>query len=297
MSSPSKWGELGESITGFFWKKNKNQGLIPPRLFASQHNQKQFGFQIDASKGAAYEIQTTSDLKTWIVVGSGASPGTPFEFVDVEATKHGFRFYRVVLDKTIVSNALVGFVSVAFPPGFSMISNPLSAADNRVAALFPLMPEGTTLNKFDTTLFRLTKNNYTQGRWANPGEILVPGEGAIISNPTNDFRHLTFVGEVMQGDLSLPIQPGFSIRSSQVPLAGALDSDLGFPLTEGDVIHLFDHDKQEYVVYTFSQNKWSPSPPTLAAGEAFWVGKTSASNWVQSRLVAKLTQLSEVKPE
>jgi hypothetical protein len=118
--------------------------------------------------------------------------------------------------------------------------------------------------------------------------VLLPGEVAIILNPTSDVKTLNFVGEVPQGDLSLPIPAGFSIRSSLLPLPGALDTDLGFPITNGDVIHLFDREQQKYIIYTFEQNRWTPSQPVIASGEAFWVGKTAAGNWVQSAVLNRI---------
>src|SRR5947208_2878694 len=93
------------------------------------------------------------------------------------------------------------------------------------------------------------------------------------------------VGEVQQGDLSLPIPAGFSVRSSIVPLPGQLDSDLVFPAAEDDVVHLYDRDRQKYVVYSFNSGKWSPEPPILGVGESFWVGKTFAGNWSRTLLL------------
>jgi len=108
-----------------------------------------------------------------------------------------------------------------------------------------------------------------------------PGEGAIFFNPTSDFKNINFIGEVTRGNLLLPIAAGFSIRSSQIPKPGRLHSDLGFPISEGDVIHLFDRDRQNYVIYQYDKKKWSSNPPVVNVGEAFWIGKTAPGDWVQ----------------
>jgi hypothetical protein len=143
------------------------------------------------------------------------------------------------------------------------------------------MADGTTLCKFDTTLFRLTNNIVKDGKWTKGEEKFAPGEGAIFFNPTTDFKTLNFVGEVNQGRLVNSIPAGLSIRSSLVPQAGRLGSELEFPFVEGDVIHLFDRDQQKYVVYPFSASEWEKNPPTINIGESFWVGKTHPRNWVR----------------
>lgn len=289
MDTQSKLGGIGESLTAFFTKK-RQLGAVPPRLLSARRFPfGQFGFQVQSSKGTAFEIQVSTDLKTWTTLSSQTAGGDLTDFHDETAAKAGSRFYRAALLTVppIFSPNILGYVSVTLAPGFSMISNPLMAPSNRVDALFPNFPDGTTLNKFDTTLFRLTKNALSNGKWVNPDETLSPGEGAIISNPTANFRPHSFVGEVLQGDLSLPLPAGFSVRSSLVPLPGVIDLDLGFPAAEGDAIHLFDRDQQQYVIYAFEKGKWSPGPPLVAAGESFWVGKTAAGNWVQTNLLTK----------
>ena len=64
-----------------------------------------------------------------------------------------------------------------------------------------------------------------------------------------------------------------------MPQPGRLHADLGFPIAEGDVIHLFDRDQQKYVLYPFDAATWSSNPPTVGVGESFWVAKQSAKNW------------------
>ena len=139
----------------------------------------------------------------------------------------------------------------------------------------------SSLNKFDTRLFRLAENAVEGGKWTNPSERLMPGEGAIFFNPTSDYKSFSFVGSVMQGNPSIPIPSGFSIRSSLLPQAGNLE-DLGFPIAEGDVIHLFDRDRQKYVLYPYEGGKWTEGPPLVSVGESFWVAKTEPGNWTRS---------------
>jgi len=281
MNEKPLFSSVRDSITEFLLKR-KDIKPFPPRFESwVRHPYGPFRFQLKLRPGAAYQILASTNLEQWSVIDQGNALTETLEYVDSDASKFSYRFYRAAADQ-LPSENVIGYANVSTPPGFTMIANPLVAADNRVAALFPSLPEGSTLNKFDAQQFRLTDNSFADGKWSNPDETLRPGEGAIFRNPTEEFRLLTFAGEVMQGNLLNPIAAGFSIRSSMVPQAGRLHTDLGFPAREGDVIHLFDKDQQKYNIFPYDEKQWQTAPPIVAVGESFWVGKTSAGNWVRS---------------
>lgn len=274
--------DIAESITSFFTRKTK--ASPPPRPVLDQamrfpYGQFQFRFQL--AKGTSYEIQTTSDLQNWAPLSNDKAESADTEFLDAGAEKFNVRFYRVI-SETVVSANVVGYVSITLSPGFSLISNPLNAPSNAVEKLFSNLPEGSTLHKFDTVLFRLNENSFTRGKWSRPFETLAPGEGAIVQNPTPDHKRVDFVGEVLQGDLSLTIPAGFSIRSSMLPLSGPLHPDLQFPIADGDVVHLYDREAQKYVIYSYQAGQWTPDVPVIRVAEAFWVGKTSPGTWTRN---------------
>lgn len=271
--------------TGFltnFIRKSKVAVATAPVLYSAVRSVPHgpFQFQVKATNGCAYEIQASSDIRNWSSLASGCAQADSIEYVDSNASKFNFRFYRALCGE-LVSNNLIGYATVTVPPGFSMIANPFNSPSNFVSALFPNMADGTTLCKFDTSLFRLTNNSVKNGKWTNAEEKLVPGEGAIFFNPTTDFKTLNFVGEVSQGRLLNSIPAGLSIRSSMVPQPGRVGSDLGFPAAAGDVIHIFDRDQQKYVLYPFSTSEWEKNPPTVGVGESFWIGRTNSGNWVR----------------
>jgi len=278
-------GSVSESIFNLFGKKGKTAVMVPPHLHSAvrfPYGPFQFKFQVP--KGASYEIQVSPNLQIWQAMSAGKSNGEPVDYVDSDASKFTYRFYRVLAD-VVLSDNVVAYVTINVPPGYSMIANPLHAPSSTVGSVFAHMPDGAMLNKFDTRLFKLTENAVKGGKWTNPNETLAPGEGAIFFNPTSDFKNINFTGEVAQGNLLLPISSGFSIRSSQIPKPGRLHSDLGFPIGEGDVVHLFDRDRQNYVIYEYNPKKWDSNPPLVGVGEAFWVGKTKPGNWVQHLVI------------
>ena len=77
----------------------------------------------------------------------------------------------------------------------------------------------------------------------------------------------------------MPVPAGFSIRSSLIPQAGHVVDDLKFPIANGDVIHVFDREKQQYALYPYENDRWTSGAPTLGMGEAFWVAKAAPGNW------------------
>jgi hypothetical protein len=278
-------GNVGGSIASFFGKKGRAAVSRPPHLISpARFPYGPFQFKFELPKGASYQVHASTNLAAWEPIQEEKTRGTAVDCVDSDASKFSYRFYRVMAEG-VWSDNVVGYATINVPPGYSMIANPLQAPSNAVSALMPDMPDGAVLNKFDTHLFKLTENGVKDGKWTHPDETLAPGEGAIFFNPSTEFKNINFAGEVIQGELLLPIASGFSLRSSQIPKPGRLDSDLGFPIKEGDVVHLFDRDRQKYAIYDYDAKAWESHPPIVGVGEAFWIGKTTPGNWVQSLVI------------
>jgi len=176
----------------------------------------------------------------------------------------------------------VGYVNVTVPVGFSMIANPLKAADNSVAALLAAPPENTTVYLFANGKYSV--DSFSLGSWDDGTEQLLPGGGAFIKNASSAAFTVTFVGEVMQGNLSNPIPAGFSIISSQVPQTGAVDTVLGLPVGEGDTVYQFDNAHNRYAVDSYSLGSWdTDTGPAPAVGEAFFYKNAGAAkNWTRT---------------
>lgn len=267
-------------ITSLFRKGAISDSRAPRFTDATRLECGSFKLQFQIPIGAPFEIEASSDLREWSRIAHASSDRTAVEYVDSEAKKFRTRFYRISAEAHRSQN-IMGYASVKLPRGFRMVSNPFNARNNAVAALFPEMPDGTTLCKFDTTLCRLGNNPVRGGHWAHYDDTLLPGEGAIFFNPGPEERTVDFMGEVLQKNLQNVIPSGFSICSSQLPQAGRINTDLGFPLVPGDVIHTFDPIRQKYRVHHFGTPEWDEVPPRIGIGESFWVGKTAVCNWIQ----------------
>jgi hypothetical protein len=267
--------ELIQRVTGRANPRTRARLVAAPTLGSAMRvRHGPFWFQAYLGVGTAYTVEACTDLEHWETVFEGIASAAEVEYVDRQAFKVSHRFYRMIAEGVRSSNE-IGYATVTLPPGFAMIANPLEGAINTVGELFKGWPDGTTLSQFDTRLSCLTENAVKLGHWTNPAQELLPGEGAIFFNPTSDYRSSIFAGQVMRGKLSRPLPAGFSIRSSVLPKPGNLE-ELGFLPADGDAIHLFDRDRQKYVVHPYEDGRWTAGPPLVGVGEAFWVAKAKA---------------------
>ena len=188
--------------------------------------------------------------------------------------------------QTVYSVNAVGFVNVVIPAGpnsFSILANPLDAADNSVAALFPNAPLGSAIYKFVGGAYVANNRGFTA--WSIPAQPLVPGEAFFFRNPSATAITNTFVGEVKQGTganaLTTPLVGGFQLVASQVPQSGLVSTDLGLPIALGEAVYRFQ--SGAYVTHNRGFTTWSPSEPTIQAGEGFFLKKNAnPPNWVRS---------------
>jgi len=183
----------------------------------------------------------------------------------------------------------VGYVNKTIPArGFALISNPLLAATNTIAALFTgQVPDGFQVFVWDvpTKQFKFTSYDSLFG-WdpvATANGDLKPGSGVFVKNPTTANVTVTFVGEVPQGNpLTTPLVAGLQIVSSQVPQAGTAEA-LGYAAVQDDKIYQWDTTKQSY---NFSQYDatfgWDPALKSLDVGDAFFLSKTAAGSWTRN---------------
>jgi hypothetical protein len=172
----------------------------------------------------------------------------------------------------------VGYVRFALQAGFSLIANPFNTRNNAVGSLLPSVPEGTTLYKLSNGTYSI--NSFDFGAWSNPGQTLEPGEGAFIHYLGNTPLVLIFLGEVTEGNLTNALPSGYSIVSSQVPQAGVLDTDLGFPVDDGDTVYLYSNASGAFTTYTYDFGAWNTTP-FLSPGQSFIVKRTRSHDWIR----------------
>ncbi len=183
--------------------------------------------------------------------------------------------------QTVYSANTVGFVNKTIPSGFSLISNPVIAADNTIPTLLSdVAVNNMQVFKFDAQAGTFSAFSYFFG-WSQGADTteLVPGEGFFIFNP-GDPVMITFSGEVAQGDASnRSIGQGFSIISSVVAQGGLLASELGFPVENNDQVFLWDADGQQYDPRSYFFGWGAAGEPSVEVADAFFVNKANASAW------------------
>jgi len=211
----------------------------------------------------------------------------------------------------------VGYINVVCPPGFSFIANQLNTTNNNIS---PLLDSQFSTGQFDNcVLWKYAPGTGAGSGWSSievesgsflgipyntyaaTNTTMNPGEGVFFNNVYTTNVTLTFVGTVITGSPITPsvsLAPGFNVVSSQVPVAGAVDSVLGLNSTNGlninDVVWLYDtsltptpkspstFESDEYVggFLTWS----SGSAPVVAVGQAFfYFNSTGTTNsWTTS---------------
>jgi hypothetical protein len=187
----------------------------------------------------------------------------------------------------------VGYVNQTIPNNFSMVANPFVTPSNTLNALFPpaSMPPGLGFYKFVGGGFSISILDEFDVAWLNNNvnvgdtETLGFGDGAFLYNPGSAFT-LTWVGEVAQGTpVSNPAPSGFSIKSSKIPQAGLLTTDLAFTPTAGDTVHKFNSATQGFEIYIFDEFdlQWVrnnvPSEPSLAIAESAFFNLVAPNSW------------------
>jgi hypothetical protein len=194
----------------------------------------------------------------------------------------------VQAQSNVYSVNVVGYYNVTIQPApsqFKMIANQLNTTNNTLNGLIAGVPPGTIFLNWNGTGF--TPHEYIDDtdKW-DPNFTLNPGDGGFLRNVTASPMTVTFVGEVPQGSLTNPIPANTSIEASVVPQGGAVQSVLGLPVVDGEVVLKWKTTAGGgYTPYEFisAGDGWDPSEPTVEVGESFFTTKSGpAQNWIRN---------------
>ncbi len=201
----------------------------------------------------------------------------------------------------------VGYLNVVVPQGYSLLTAPLlvyggtNGVVSAVSNIFQGFPDTSSGSQNGFTIFTMDgtgfKANNNLNGWADPEMALLPGAAwffknpYILQNPT-----LTLAGEIPDGTNELP--EGFSACGSITPFSGGLTSLMMFPAANGDQVFTFNNSNNTYSTYTFTNNNWLPDEPSNDVGQAFWVRKSAAADWVEDLDgFPAFTNLLETQPQ
>lgn len=158
-----------------------------------------------------------------------------------------------------------GYVTRDIPAGFSLQVVPVLNRNSHIAALIKEAPEGTEIVIDDGSGWII--NRFGNLAWSLPDMQLQMGRGMIFNSP-EDWS-ITWVGDVLAGDLGSLIPEGESLVGSLIPKEGKLGRDLAFPLMEGVEILTVNREGGDFESLARVENgAWVPMDPPISVGEA-----------------------------
>jgi len=186
----------------------------------------------------------------------------------------------------VYSLNIVGYVTYTQQANvFNIMANPLNTTNNSVANVFSSAASypGLTVYK------RNIGGGYDQSTfdpdllaWTDPTLTVDPGTGVWLSTPPGNTFTNTFVGEVILNSTN-PIPAGYSIKSSVVPQAGALQTALNYQPALGDGAFLWNGTGYDIYSYDPDLVAWTPSQPNIAVAQGFWIfNNGAAKTWIRN---------------
>jgi hypothetical protein len=132
--------------------------------------------------------------------------------------------------------------------------------------------------------------NYWDGSWDRSASLPI-GYACGFMNFGSSPITVAFMGVVLDGPLTVTIPSGWSYVAPKLPKGGRIQSDLGYPATDGDIIEIglnFDGDTQTYPTQTYYYNggiwfdaEGSPlDEPMISAGEGFNLYASQPKTWL-----------------
>ncbi len=178
----------------------------------------------------------------------------------------------------------VGYVNVALKKGFNQVANPLNNGDNKLGTILPAVPDGTQVYTFTSGKFDDAVEFIEGFGWSDANKVLAPGTGAFVS--VNADASVTFVGEVAQGDVGLPLVSGYQLISSKVPIEASLASTgnngMNFPAADGDQVYFFVNGAFEDAREFIEGFGWSATEPTPKVAGSFFLFTKTARAWART---------------
>jgi len=178
--------------------------------------------------------------------------------------------------QNVYSLNVVGYYNIPVAAGQKvMIANQLNTTNNTLAALIPDGPAAATFWKYAGGFAAYVFDDLDMAWTPDGNATLNPGEGGFFLSPT--ATTLTFVGEVLQGNLQNTLPAGTKVvRSSMVPQAGLISTELGLPGEAADTLWIYSGGYSAYIFDDLDM-AWTPFEPTVNVGQSFFYLKNSGN--------------------
>ena len=196
--------------------------------------------------------------------------------------------------QNVYSLNVVGYVNVSILGGHAnFMANPLNTPHNYLDEVLPAstVPAGSTVltwNRISATFHQdysdgVAWTDYDSGTPTGTTTLLPPGKGFFVNNAGGTVTN-TFVGEVLQGTLTVPIAQNFNAIGSLTPTVLNLSSN-GFPQVAGLIIDDYQPVTAQYTqLYNDGLTGWqdynsgAPVQFAPAIGTGFFVVNSDAAN-------------------
>jgi hypothetical protein len=233
--------------------------------------------------GRTNTIQVSSNLQSWVTLTNLVNTSGTLVYTDSQAVGAAQRYYRVWIEGFYASN-VVGFARVLVPTGHSIVAVQFNAPDRRVVSVFGSVPGGARVSKFRPATADFGVNIFDPDfmAWLDPNQTFSAGDAAFFENPSASPYLWTQVGDVPQGQINVPLAPGYQMTASVVPQGGRLQTDLGFPPAGGELIYLFRNGRYQISQYDPDFEAWLPSEPVVNVGEGFFVFRQTSATWTRN---------------
>jgi hypothetical protein len=209
-------------------------------------------------------------------------------------------FATSLAQSNVYSLNVVGYINVPTPTnGFYFIANQLhnnsTGTGNTIESVLGTNhPNGTRVFAYTPAgvppaTYQSLMNN---GVWLSPANVnlngLQAGQGVVYQKVTGGPDTITMVGEVLQGALNNTVVAGIGIKSSMVPQAGLLTTDLGLQLANVGVTSQDTYQAYNWVggsgPFTgrkFINGNWIVQP-NISVGESFWLSAAAGATWLRN---------------
>ncbi len=187
--------------------------------------------------------------------------------------------------QNVYSLNVVGYYNIPCPANAKvMIANQLNTTNNTLPALIPNGPAAANFFKYAGGFSAYIFDDLEMAWLPDASAVtLNPGEGAFYVSP--EATTLTFVGEVLQGTLVNDLPAGVKVmRSSKVPQAGLISTDLGLPGEAADNLFTYSGGYSAFI-FDDLEMAWLPYEPTIAVGQAFFYVKNTgnpSTSWTRN---------------
>jgi len=188
----------------------------------------------------------------------------------------------------VYSLNVVGYYNIPLTAGqTALIANQLNTTNNTIASLIPNPPVNSSFWKFGNGNWNLSTFDPDLLDWEPSPSA---GNTTLNMGEAGMFRAaaattLTFVGEVQQGTLTVPLVSGGAAftRSSIVPQAGLLSTDLGYPGEPNDSSYKFTGVNWTLATFDPDLLDWEPAELSYGVGEGIMLKKAGPTTaWVRN---------------